>query len=697
MIPTMLPHARSCVAAALLGVVSILCARAQVVDFEKERQPVVEIHDLWRFHTGDDPDGKLGWANPGFDDSKWQLLHADESLNAQSHPGDRGMSWYRFQIVLPANRPHLALYIPGIGYCTSYQVFADGRLIGQLGGLPPHERVYWADCSFTETSTLGQVMPIPAGSASGNGSVVIAIRVWRWRDWASINPAFEAFRIGETRLINQQRQLRWHYLFWSNSAYNALLLGYLMAALAGLGLFLLRPGEDEYLWFAAVELLNATGGALIEYPGFHPVWFQGFEALHGLHLFLEAVCLSMFFVTLLKEKRGLLFWSLICSGLFCALMFVPLVMQWMNAVVWIPVIYLSAIPFIVCQILLLSLAARRGNLDARLLLGPFSLQYGVALGGGLLDGIQAFGYGGSSVTVLAEKFDSLFQWPFPISVPNIADFLCQISILAILVLRFARTRRDEERFKSEIEAARTVQQVLIPEEIPTIPGLALECVYRPAGQVGGDFFQILPTPNNGALIVIGDVSGKGMPAAMAVSLLVGTVRTLAHYTQSPAEILTAMNLRMLGRSKDGFTTCLVLRLYHDGAATISNAGHLAPYQGSNELAIESGLPLGLSAEAKYTESSFHLGAGEELTLETDGVAEARSKNGELFGFERTASIAILSAQHIAATAQAFGQQDDITVLKIRRHPFLKPAGVPLIAVPPTSADNALAEGFSASG
>jgi serine phosphatase RsbU (regulator of sigma subunit) len=237
-----------------------------------------------------------------------------------------------------------------------------------------------------------------------------------------------------------------------------------------------------------------------------------------------------------------------------------------------------------------------------------------------------------------------------------------------LVLRFARTRRDEERYKTELEAARTVQQVLIPEEIPAIPGLAIECVYKPAGQVGGDFFQIIPTPDNGALIVIGDVSGKGMPAAMAVSLLVGTVRTLAHYTQRPAEILTAMNLRMLGRSKHGFTTCLVLRLDQDGDATISNAGHLAPYQGSVELVIESGLPLGLSAEAKYTESAFHVGPGEELTLETDGVAEARAKTGELFGFERTASIAILSAQHIAATAQAFGQQDDITVLKIRRHP-----------------------------
>jgi len=168
-----------------------------------------------------------------------------------------------------------------------------------------------------------------------------------------------------------------------------------------------------------------------------------------------------------------------------------------------------------------------------------------------------------------------------------------------------------------------------------------------------------------------------MPAAMTVSLLVGTVRTLAHYTQSPAEILAAMNQRMLARSKDGFTTCLVLRIHADGAVTVSNAGHFAPYLGAQEFPIESGLPLGLAASAVYTESSFHLDAGQELTLLTDGVAEARAKNGELFGFERTASISVLSAEHIAATAKAFGQQDDITVLKIRRSSVPESTGIPL--------------------
>ncbi|HEY1894914.1 MAG TPA: SpoIIE family protein phosphatase [Terracidiphilus sp.] len=646
---------------------------------------MAEFHGFWRFHTGDDPDGQLGWAQPDLDDSNWKLLRSDQHIGVQGYPGYSGMAWYRFRVLLPPNHPPLALFIPGIGYCASYQVFAGGRLIGQFGGLPPNQRVYWANCSLSQTPVLGQTMPIPARIADGKGSLVIAIRVWLWRDWAPLfSPVFEAPSIGDASLMDGLRQHRSNYEFWALSAGNALLLVYLLAALSGLGLFLLRRGESEYLWFAGFELFSAANYALNVYPAFHPVWFQGFEALAGLLLFQGGVCLSMFFVTLLKEKRGRLFWSMIGSVLFVSFMFVPVVMQWMNAVVWIPVIYLAAIPFIVCQILLLSLAARRGNLDARLLLGPFSMQYGVTLVGGLLFGLQLFGYGGSLIAFWAGNWDELFTWPFPISVQNIADFLCQISILAILVLRFGRTRRDEERFRTELEAARTVQQVLIPEEIPAIPGLALECIYKPAGQVGGDFFQILPIANHGALIVIGDVSGKGMPAAMAVSLLVGTVRTLAHYTQCPAEILAAMNQRMLARSKDGFTTCMVLRIDRDGSVTVSNAGHLAPYVGAQEFPVESGLPLGLAAEAVYTDSSFHLDSNQELTLLTDGVAEARAKTGELFGFERTASISVLSAEHIAATAKAFGQQDDITVLKIRRFPVPEPVGVPLAAVPSTS-------------
>jgi hypothetical protein len=238
---------------------------------------------------------------------------------------------------------------------------------------------------------------------------------------------------------------------------------------------------------------------------------------------------------------------------------------------------------------------------------------------------------------------------------------------ATTLIVFARAlmldRAEKQRLAAEIESARVVQQVMVPEEIPSVPGLTIAAVYRPFGAVGGDFFQILPVAD-GVLVVIGDVSGKGMPAAMMVSLLVGTVRTLAHYTQSPGEILAAMNERMIGRSNGGFTTCLVLRLGVGGDLTVANAGHIAPYIAGQELQVESGLPLGLAADVRYTEAAFQFQAGEQLTLMTDGVVESRRKSGELLGFERTAELSVGTAEAIAQAAEEFGQDDDITVLTV---------------------------------
>jgi serine phosphatase RsbU (regulator of sigma subunit) len=248
--------------------------------------------------------------------------------------------------------------------------------------------------------------------------------------------------------------------------------------------------------------------------------------------------------------------------------------------------------------------------------------------------------------------------------------LLGIVTLAIFARDLIRDRREKQRMAAELEAGRAVQQVLIPEEIPTIPGFNIQAVYKPYGEVGGDFFQVLPVKSDrsaaGVLAIIGDVSGKGTPAAMTVSLLVGTVRTLAHYTQSPGEILAAMNQRMLARSSGGFTTCLVLRADANGILTIANAGHVAPYLGGKELALENGLPLGLAAESAYAESTFQFAHGQQLTLLTDGVAEARDESGALFGFDGTAAISGQSADQIVKTAEMFGQGDDITVLTLAR-------------------------------
>ena len=639
-----------------------MCAPAQVVDFQNERAPMVEIHDLWRFHIGDDS----RWSDPKFDDSQWPLIRSDQPWDTQGYPGYRGFAWYRFQVVLPAHHAPMALFIPVI--YGNYQVFVGGRLVGQLGGMPPDDRL-----AFSFTVGSQKLIPLPNSPPSAGGPLCIAIRIW-------INPQTptnalgagpqEAIRIGDAGLLGEWKTLQIRSGFWSLFATNILLLVYLIAGCAGLGLFLLRPTEREYLWFAAIEFANAAFGALWIYEAFHAVDLRVFWAMSDCLQATSSVCFLFFLVALLKQRRSWIYWTALASALVAPLPALVSIGSVDVALITSATVALTKLPYQVCVLLLLFVAARRGSLDARLLLGPVGLSFGLGVVERLLWAAHFAGY--TALEEFRQQLDRSFTWPFPGSSQNVADFLMQVSILAILVLRYARTRRDEERMASELEAARTVQQVLIPEEIPNIPGLTLKCVYKPAGQVGGDFFQILPTPNNGALIVIGDVSGKGMPAAMAVSLLVGTIRTLAHYTQNPGEILTAMNQRMLGRSS-GFTTCLVLRCDADGKLTIANAGHIAPYVAGKELPLENGLPLGLAVDTTYAERSFHLAPGHQLTLLTDGVVESRDQAGELLGFERSAALSIQPAEAIACAAQEFGQDDDITVLT------LSYAGVPASA------------------
>jgi serine phosphatase RsbU (regulator of sigma subunit) len=252
---------------------------------------------------------------------------------------------------------------------------------------------------------------------------------------------------------------------------------------------------------------------------------------------------------------------------------------------------------------------------------------------------------------------------------DISLILSLIAIGIVLFFRATHAAREQAFQNAELESARTVQHVLVPAILPNIPNLRIESVYYPAQQVGGDFFQIIPLPESDAtLIVIGDVSGKGLPAAMNVALIVGTLGTLAETAASPAKILEGLNRRLYGRS-DGFTTCLALRIARDGHVTFANAGHINPFLAGKEIDIANGLPLGLHLHAAYEETELTLAKGDTLTLLTDGVVEAQDpRTRALFGFERTAAISGGSAEEIAGAARSFGQEDDIAVLTLQYLP-----------------------------
>jgi hypothetical protein len=271
---------------------------------------------------------------------------------------------------------------------------------------------------------------------------------------------------------------------------------------------------------------------------------------------------------------------------------------------------------------------------------------------------------------------------------NLLTIIRTLLFVAIVfaVIRYSITeRRRQAGLEQEIQNARELQQVLVPEALPALPGFTPTSAYRPAQEVGGDFFQIIPLEGGtsdwamseeeskragSTLVILGDVSGKGLRAAMAVSLIVGSIRTLAETTASPAAILAGLNRRLIGRLQGGFATAIALRIDRDGSCTIACAGHPAPFVNEKEMSLPGALPLGLTPGAVYEETRLELVDRDQLALYTDGLLEARSQSGELYSFDRLKSLFAThpTAEEAAQAAVNFGQDDDITVLTLTRVP-----------------------------
>ncbi len=257
---------------------------------------------------------------------------------------------------------------------------------------------------------------------------------------------------------------------------------------------------------------------------------------------------------------------------------------------------------------------------------------------------------------------------FAISLGSISTMLSLLIITVMLLARFITAQRAKEQWKLEIAQARHVQQVLIPNTLPQINDLHIDSEYRPAREVGGDFFQIIPKEEDGtSLIVFGDVTGKGLQAGMLVALIVGAIRSTAQHDNRPEGILKALNDQLCER-ESASATCMVLRFSPNGVVELANAGQLPPYLNGNEMQIEGALPLGMLRGMDYPVTSFQLEPGDSLVIMSDGVVEAQNAYGELFGFERIEQMLRdqTSTAEIATAAQKFGQTDDILVLRVER-------------------------------
>jgi len=303
---------------------------------------------------------------------------------------------------------------------------------------------------------------------------------------------------------------------------------------------------------------------------------------------------------------------------------------------------------------------RQGSREAGILVVPWLLSALGSLMFNVQDFSVVFGLGWTVVPRFQVGPLTVFAW-------DLCQLLYLLAIGAVLLSRFLRVSRQQARSAAELEAARVVQQVLLPEPNTSIEGFLVEAEYLPAAEVGGDFYQILPTSDGGLLLVTGDVSGKGMPAAMLVALLVGAIRTEAAHTSDPAVLLETLNRRVYGRMSSGFATCAALHIASDGTSLLANAANPAPYLNGEEMGLSGALPLGMMAEVSLENYSFTLHPGDILTFVSDGVIEAaKLESRELFGFDRTRAISCLPASEIVEHAYGFGQNDDITVMTVTR-------------------------------
>lgn len=234
---------------------------------------------------------------------------------------------------------------------------------------------------------------------------------------------------------------------------------------------------------------------------------------------------------------------------------------------------------------------------------------------------------------------------------------------AMLCAEMVETARTGAAYAAELQAASSVQQMLLQAASRPTPGFHVESVYLPASEVGGDFFFVQPCGDGSLLAIVGDVSGKGLTAAMHVSMILGALRR--EISEDPGDILTNLNNVLVSPGQSGFTTACCVRIWPGGTFTFANAGHISPYLSGHEINADPALPLGIVAGQTYQPVHGTLRDKDQIVLVSDGVPEARSGALGLLGFERLAELSVAPAAEIAHAAQAFGQEDDITVLALR--------------------------------
>jgi hypothetical protein len=608
-----------------------------------------DLEKGWRVHAGDDP----AFASPGFDDSQWPVFDARNDVRAivTNQPS---VVWYRLRVKVRPGQEGLALR--EVSLSSAFEIYANGRRILQNGSIAP----------FKPNTSDGLLLAPISSTDTTSGSVVIAARIHISRyEWSVPGPGlwYQNLTLGQYAALDNDNWLR---VIGNNAITWLSKLAWLALGVVGIALFFAQRRQFEYLWMFLTAATGVLTLPLDLFRLFHNVSATWELARQPIQIGNIVFTLMMYF-SLLRARVN--WWIRGLVGVACAGMAFNLLGTANGSISMIASLAVAAPLFlIVCGLLpvLLLIHYRRGNREAGILLIAAlvqSLWIYIGYGNAILSAIPATR---DAALKFALDYVNYHVGPILIAWNSLTSLLYVLCLAIIIILRSTRVSRQQAMMESEMEAARQVQQIIVPEAIDTVAGFSVEAVYHPAQQVGGDFFQILPTTSGGMLVVVGDVAGKGLPAAMLVSVLVGVIRGVAAYTSDPAELLANLNERMTGRSGGAFSTALAAHISASGQVSIANAGHPSPYLDGAEVELQGALPLGVESGGRYEAIGFRLMPGSRLTFLSDGIVEAQNDKGELFGFDRSRELSRRSAAQIAEAARQFGQSDDITVVSVQR-------------------------------
>jgi len=614
-----------------------------------------------RYHFGDDPDGGKGWAKPGLDDRSWQAALQGRWPVPAFESG--GFLWVRISAPVRSDTAEpLALRIGSLNHVwMAEEVFVNGVSVGSFGRLPPSP--------FVPGIPLDRVFDLPSGLTRPGAVAHVALRIWyppfarqAGGQEAGARAATAPNSAGPTAIeamkkqpggfdaasltFDQSRTLRADDAAAREQARlrNVLpiTLNCLILVIGIMILLLARSSRslDLYLYGALLATLpwitlffEAIDARLLNLSETQCSWLQVISQIPAMIVTIEFIWRINGIRDVWFKRLTYTAMALFNAGVLIA--FTP-IQPHASAAIALVGYRVSLQTFdtftILANLFVVFFKRRRRLIAFAMMLVP----------------IASLSEGFRNTSQSADLFDLAF-------------FFASFVLTAVLAHQAWKEWRARDALQAEFEAARELQQRLVAPPVD-VPGFHIESVYKPARHVGGDFFHVCPDEEGGILVVVGDVSGKGLRAAMTVNSVMGALRTMPPLP--PARILADLNRGLIGQMQGGFVTCCAARIAQDGNVTIANAGHLPPYLGGAEAPAPAGLPLGIVAGVEYEERSFLLRSTSSLTFLSDGVVEARNQSGELFGFDRTRQISRYRAEAIAQAAQAFGQEDDITVLTL---------------------------------